>query len=83
MWGATTRDECVATVRAAVLEHGINHLDMAPGYGPDREAERVVGLAFDGALPPGTRLTTKCPMGRRLLPSATTSSATRCPSRSL
>ena len=42
VWGATTRDECIATVRDAVLVHGISHLDLAPMYGADREAERVI-----------------------------------------
>ena len=65
MWGATTREECVATVRDAVLVHGINHLDVAPMYGKDREAERVVGLAFKGELPPGCKVTTKCALGNR------------------
>jgi aryl-alcohol dehydrogenase-like predicted oxidoreductase len=61
LWGPTTREECVATVRAAV-ERGITLLDMAPLYG-NGEAERVVGLAFDGRLPAGVRVTTKCYLG--------------------
>ncbi|MEM9359458.1 MAG: aldo/keto reductase, partial [Pseudomonadota bacterium] len=40
LWGETTREECVATVRAAV-DQGITLLDMAPRYG-DGEAEVVV-----------------------------------------
>jgi len=51
VWGETTFDECVATVRAAV-EAGINLLDLAPRYG-DGKAEEVVGAAFDGKLPEG------------------------------
>ncbi|MEQ8485089.1 MAG: aldo/keto reductase [Pseudomonadales bacterium] len=61
VWGATTRDEAVATVRAAV-DAGITLLDLAPGYGRG-EAEAVVGEAFRGRLPDGVRVTTKCQLG--------------------
>ena len=61
VWGATTRDEAVATVREAV-EAGITLLDVAPTYG-DGEAERVIGEAFDGRLPDGVRVLTKCRLG--------------------
>ncbi|MYI83302.1 MAG: aldo/keto reductase [Chloroflexi bacterium] len=61
VWGATTREECVATTREAI-EHGINLLDVAPTYG-DGEAERVVGEAFGGRLPDGVRVSTKCRVG--------------------
>ena len=61
VWGATTREECVATARDAV-ESGINLLDLAPTYG-NGEAESVIGEAFDGALPDGVRVTTKCRVG--------------------
>ena len=61
VWGATTREECVATAREAV-ESGINVLDLAPTYG-NGEAESVVGEAFGGALPEGVRITTKCRVG--------------------
>lgn len=61
LWGETTREEAVATARAAV-DAGITLLDMAPGYGRG-EAERVIGEAFGGALPEGVRLTTKCQLG--------------------
>ena len=44
------------------LESGINVLDLAPSYG-NGEAESVIGEAFDGALPAGVRLTTKCRVG--------------------
>ena len=37
VWGATTREECVGTVREAV-ESGIEVLDLAPSYG-NGEAE--------------------------------------------
>jgi aryl-alcohol dehydrogenase-like predicted oxidoreductase len=61
LWGATTRDECIATVRAAV-DSGITLLDMAPRYG-DGEAEIVIGEAFEGRLPQGIRITTKHRLG--------------------
>lgn len=61
LWGETTRDECVSTVRAAV-DAGITLLDMAPRYG-DGEAELVVGEAFEGNLPDGVRVTTKHRLG--------------------
>ena len=61
VWGATTREECVATVRGAV-ESGIDVLDLAPTYG-NGEAERVIGDAFNGTLPAGIRVTTKCRVG--------------------
>ena len=46
LWGETTREECIATVREAV-DLGITLLDMAPSYG-NGEAESVVGAAFKG-----------------------------------
>ncbi len=61
LWGPTTRDECIATVRCAV-DNGITLLDMAPAYG-NGEAESVVGAAFDGRLPAGVRVTTKHRLG--------------------
>ena len=54
--------EAVATIRAAV-DAGIDHIDVAPGYG-DGGAERAVGAAFDGALPVGVRISTKVPLDR-------------------
>ena len=63
LWGPTTREECVATVREAV-DAGITLLDVAPSYG-DGEAERVIGAAFGGHLPSGVRVTTKCSVGAR------------------
>ena len=59
--GPTTFDECVATAHAAVAA-GINLLDLAPRYG-DGKAEEVVGAAFDGRLPDGIRVTSKCNLG--------------------
>ena len=61
LWGATTFDECVATVHAAVAS-GITLLDLAPRYG-DGKAEEVVGAAFDGKLPAGVHVTSKCNLG--------------------
>ncbi|HUN39419.1 MAG TPA: aldo/keto reductase [Acetobacteraceae bacterium] len=61
LWGVTTFDECVATVRAAV-DAGVTLLDLAPRYG-DGKAEEVVGAAFDGKLQAGVRVTSKCNLG--------------------
>src|SRR5690242_19257259 len=61
LWGTTSFDECIATVHAAV-EAGITLLDLAPRYG-DGKAEEVVGAAFDGRLPAGLRVTSKCNLG--------------------
>lgn len=62
VWGQTTREEAIATLMEAV-DAGITLLDMAPSYGRDSEAERVVGETFDGSLPAGVRITTKCMLG--------------------
>jgi aryl-alcohol dehydrogenase-like predicted oxidoreductase len=61
LWGATTFDECVATVHAAI-DAGITLLDLAPRYG-DGKAEQVLGEAFGGRLPAGVRVTSKCNLG--------------------
>src|SRR6202008_3002386 len=61
VWGPTSRNEAIATVREAV-QSGINFLDVAPAYGRG-EAEMVIGAAFDGRLPDGVRLSTKCMLG--------------------
>ncbi|MGE0666719.1 MAG: aldo/keto reductase [Sphingomonadales bacterium] len=61
VWGPTTREEAVATVKAGV-DSGITLLDLAPGYGRG-EAEMVVGEAFGGRLPDGVRTTTKYQLG--------------------
>lgn len=61
VWGPTSRDEAVATVREAV-DSGITFLDVAPAYGKG-EAELVIGAAFNGRLPDGVRLSTKCMLG--------------------
>ncbi len=61
LWGATTFEECIATVHDAVAA-GITLLDLAPRYG-DGKAEEVVGAAFAGRLPEGVRITSKCNLG--------------------
>ena len=66
IWGETSRDEAIASVRLAV-ERGITLIDLAPLYGRG-EAEDVVGEAFAGGWPEGVRVTTKCMVGRRHLP---------------
>lgn len=59
LWGATTREEGIATLRAAT-ELGITVFDAAPGY---NVCEELIGEAFDGRLPQGALLTTKCGIG--------------------
>ena len=61
VWGPTSREEAVATVREAV-EAGITFVDVAPGYG-NGEAELVIGEAFGGRLPDGVGVSTKCAVG--------------------
>ena len=61
IWGATTREEAVATVRLAV-DQGITHFDLAPMYGKG-ESEQVIGEAFHGMDKTGLRFTTKCRLG--------------------
>ncbi len=58
VWGETSREESVATLRAAV-DAGITLIDVAAAYGENGEAERVVGAAFEGRLPAGVRVVTK------------------------
>src|SRR3954464_9101170 len=59
IWGESTEAEAIATVHAA-MDAGINLIDTAPMYG---ECEVIIGSAFEGALPPGVRITTKCQLG--------------------
>lgn len=61
VWGATDRDEALATVQQAYAA-GINCFDLAPMYG-DGEAERVVGMAFSDGYPDDVHLTTKHLLG--------------------
>lgn len=59
VWGATSGDEALATLRAAI-DAGITVLDAAPMYG---SCEALIGRAFEGRLPPGVKVTTKCQLG--------------------
>jgi aryl-alcohol dehydrogenase-like predicted oxidoreductase len=56
VWGATTEEECIETVKQAVAS-GINLLDLAPVYGKGK-AEEIVGQAWP-ALSPKPRVATK------------------------
>ncbi len=58
-WGKTTQDEAMATVHAAV-DAGINLLDTAPMY---LHCESVIADTFEGRLPSGVRITSKCQLG--------------------
>ncbi len=66
LWGQTDRQECVATLRAAV-DAGIDLIDLAYRYG-EGEAELVLGEAFAGRLPDGVRVTSKCLLGNTPAP---------------
>ena len=44
VWGSTTNEECVETVKAAVA-NGVNVLDLAPVYGKGK-SEEIVGQAW-------------------------------------
>jgi aryl-alcohol dehydrogenase-like predicted oxidoreductase len=59
LWGQTDQAEAIATLGAAI-DGGINLIDTAPLY---RDCEAVVGAAFEGALPQGVRITSKCYLG--------------------
>ena len=59
VWGPTSEDEAVATLRHAV-DHGIDLIDAAPGY---KICEAMIGRAFEGKLPRGVRVTTKHGLG--------------------
>jgi aryl-alcohol dehydrogenase-like predicted oxidoreductase len=59
VWGETSREEGIMTLRMAV-EEGINVLDAAPVY---NVCEALIGEAFDGRLPAGVKITTKCGIG--------------------
>src|SRR2546425_2552934 len=63
VWGPTTREEAIATVREAWAA-GITFFDVAPSYGRG-EAEVVLGEAFGARLPDGVRVSTKCAVGHR------------------
>ncbi len=59
VWGETTRDEAVATIKMA-LDGGIDLLDTAPLYGA---CEAIIGEVFGGKLPAHVRITSKCGLG--------------------
>jgi len=59
VWGSTSREEGIATLRMAV-DAGINVIDAAPGY---KICEALIGEAFGGRLPAGVKITTKCGIG--------------------
>ncbi|MBW8814449.1 MAG: aldo/keto reductase [Caulobacterales bacterium] len=59
IWGETSHEEALATVRAAV-NAGISLIDAAPMY---RNAEAFLGEAFEGRPPSHLRFTTKCQLG--------------------
>ncbi len=59
VWGETSKEEALATLRAA-LDAGITVLDAAPMYA---NCEAFIGEAFDGRLPDGVMVTTKCQLG--------------------
>lgn len=59
VWGPTSEEEAVATLRAAV-DGGITLIDAAPGY---KICEAMIGRAFEGRLPEGVRVTTKHGLG--------------------
>ena len=59
VWGPTSEDDAVATLRHAV-SNGIDLIDAAPGY---RICEAMIGRAFEGTLPAGVRVTTKYGLG--------------------
>ena len=61
VWGKTSREEALETV-AMALDHGINHLDVAPMYGRG-EAELVIGEALQGKNADDLHITTKCQVG--------------------
>lgn len=59
VWGPTSVDDAVATLRHAV-SNGIDLIDAAPGY---KICEAMIGRAFEGRLPTGVRVTTKYGLG--------------------
>ncbi len=59
VWGDTSREDAIATLRMAV-DKGITVLDAAPGY---KVCEALIGEAFEGRVPAGVKITTKCGLG--------------------
>lgn len=60
VWGKTSREEGIATLKLAV-DNGIDVIDSAPGY---NICEELIGEAFEGRLPSGVKITTKCGIGQ-------------------
>ena len=58
MWGGTDEAESIATIRAAVEQHGIDLIDTAPVYGFGR-SEEIVGKALAASLRARVRIATK------------------------
>ena len=58
-WGETSREEALATITAA-LDAEITLIDTAPLY---LNCEAMIAEAFNGALPSGVRITSKCRLG--------------------
>ena len=58
-WGPTTREEAIATLKAAV-DAGIDVLDTAPMY---LNCESIVADTFGGRPPANLRITSKCGLG--------------------
>ena len=59
VWGESTREEASATLHEAI-DSGIDFIDTAPLYGA---CEAIIGETFEGKLPPGIRITSKCGLG--------------------
>ena len=59
VWGDTSREEGIATLKMAV-DNGIDVIDAAPGY---KICEALIGEAFEGRVPEGVKITTKCGIG--------------------
>jgi aryl-alcohol dehydrogenase-like predicted oxidoreductase len=58
-WGPTTREEAIATIKAAI-DAGIDVLDTAPLY---LNCESIVADTFGGRPPTNLRVTSKCALG--------------------
>ena len=58
-WGETSREEAIATIKLAI-DGGITVIDTAPLY---RNCEAIVGETFEGKLPAGIKITSKCRLG--------------------
>lgn len=59
IWGETSRSEAMATINLAI-ERGITLLDTAPLY---LNCEAIIGETFEGKLPNGIKITSKCRLG--------------------